>query len=269
MLADIQSQLIQSLLDSENHSDALELILPGNRSCSTLDIYKNSIQVSLLKSLSATYPVCEKLVGEDFFCNMAQEYIKNNPSRNPDLTFYGETYSYFIEEFLMLHDIKGLEYLSDVARLEWAWYQVFNAPDEQKSERDDRSLIEQLSTLAEPDILDILFQVSPHSILLESLHPVLQIWEANMEDYSDSQIIDYHEGQNYLLVHRQQLNMRIDILDEIQFLFLRLVSRKHTIGEIHDQLQERFGNYLLDHILIDACNNGWITRFVTNNISHQ
>ena len=87
-------------------------------------IYQNSILGTLQKALKEIYPVCLKLVGDEFFLDMVTIYINENPSFSPDLNEYGATLPNFINQF---KPAETLAYLSDVTKLEWAWHRAYHA----------------------------------------------------------------------------------------------------------------------------------------------
>lgn len=91
-----------------------------------LDVYRNNVMVSLVDALANTFPVTQQLVGEDFFCAMAQRFVRQQPPRSPVLARYGAQFPDFIGQF---EPAASLPYLSDVARLEWLRLQALHAAD--------------------------------------------------------------------------------------------------------------------------------------------
>ena len=87
-------------------------------------IYRNNVAVGLRDSLAATYPVVASLVGEAFFAEMARAFVAAEPPMSPILIEYGGGFADFIDRFRPADD---LPYLSDVARLEWAWQESYHA----------------------------------------------------------------------------------------------------------------------------------------------
>lgn len=122
-------------------------------------IYKNSILGAQQNALKAIYPVCVKLVGEDFFIYMANHYIAKHASCSPDLNDYGKYFSEFIKTFSPAND---LPYLPDVATLEWAW-----------------DKIDRMSTQ------------------FSSPYPVHHIWETNQDNFVGDDTIVLIENQVY------------------------------------------------------------------------
>lgn len=91
-----------------------------------LAIYLNNIFVSLTESLQQIYPSIRKLVGDEFFAMLAQQYIKQYPSQSADLAEYGEFFAKFLSTKT---NLASLSYLQEVAELEWAKHQVFYEQD--------------------------------------------------------------------------------------------------------------------------------------------
>lgn len=90
-----------------------------------LQVYRNNTFISLTEALAATYPVVCRLVARRFFDFAATAYIRENLPDRPCLFEYGASFPDFLAAFRPAAD---LAYLPDVARLEWAFNVVRNAP---------------------------------------------------------------------------------------------------------------------------------------------
>ena len=89
-------------------------------------VYRNNVIAGLVSSLAARFPVVGRLVGDEFFGAMARCYVIDQPPRSPVLLLYGDTFPEFIENFVPAGSI---EYLADVARLEFAKGRAYHATD--------------------------------------------------------------------------------------------------------------------------------------------
>lgn len=98
----------------------MESVLPVQN----LHIYQNNVLTHLIQTLQNTYPLIEKLVGEDFFRICAKEYIKQYPSRSGNLNEYGEYFSDFLVKY---EPVKELVYLTEVANFEWTCHILLTA----------------------------------------------------------------------------------------------------------------------------------------------
>jgi len=209
-------------------------------------IYLNSIIGSLQKTLKEIYPVCEKLVGEDFFLAMTKNYIAITPSLSPDLADYGESFANFIEYF---QPAKSLPYLADVTRLEWAIHRVFGASESGRIE------LQQLAARFAESGEELLFSLPNNSFLLTSPYPIYTIWQMNQNNSSDLETLYLSDTQQitYLFVWRCDLEIQIDVLDFAEWQMLSLIQSGLTLGEISDKTTLE--------ILPDIIKRGWICSF--------
>lgn len=145
------------------------------------NIYHDSILGNFQKTLKLIYPVCCKLVGDEFFIFMINQYIVKTPSTSFDLGNYGQDLSDFIQIF---PQAESIPYLSDVAKLEWAWH-----------------VIEEFSTL------------------ITSPYPLHRIWETNQDDFvGEDEIVLEDNLRYFFLVWQKDSVRKIDLLDEEEFL---------------------------------------------------
>ena len=93
-----------------------------------LHVYRNNHVAALATALTDVYPVTTRLVGEDFFRQLARAYIARHPSTSGDLQAFGAMLPAFIRRQASL---ATLPYLADVAALEWAVHEVYHEADEQ------------------------------------------------------------------------------------------------------------------------------------------
>jgi hypothetical protein len=215
-------------------------------------IYQSSSIGALQKVLQEIYPVCLKLVGEDFFIAMINEYILITPSTSFDLGHYGETLPNFISSF---PPAQHLVYLSEVARLEWAWHHLFSATKNTTLDFD------KLSLCYESDGENILFLLPENSTLLTSHFPIHDIWAANQEE-SDT-IITLKDDENYFyLVWCNQLEMRIDLLSHTEWKILTWIQQEYNLGKITQLIQENFAEINFTSVLLKLIKERWLCDFI-------
>ena len=76
-----------------------------------------------IEALRRVFPVCLAILGERSFSGLAREYVRDNPSRCPDLNSYGEGFANFLAIHIPCIEIlAAFRYLPDLARLEWHWH---------------------------------------------------------------------------------------------------------------------------------------------------
>jgi hypothetical protein len=89
-----------------------------------LEVYRNNARETFRKTLAATYPVVERLVGDLCFRGLARSYMRDFPSRHGDLGRFGEELPTLLDIY---YRDTAHAYLADVARLEWACAEVETA----------------------------------------------------------------------------------------------------------------------------------------------
>lgn len=103
----------------------LEAVAPGERLTPTdrIGVYAGMYRWRLIDALREDYPKLASALGPDAFADMVGDYVTAHPSRNPSLRHLGGG----LADFLCGRDVPG--YLADLARLEWARVEAFDAPD--------------------------------------------------------------------------------------------------------------------------------------------
>ena len=213
-------------------------------------IYRSSILGSLQNTLSEIYPVCQKLVGDDFFFAMAEDYCRQTPSQSPDLGDYGETFPAFIQDF---PPAKSLPYLSDTARLEWYWHRAFIGHNSTRIAWE--ALAEQLNQHSD----SIVFVLHENGSLLASEFPIHRIWEMNQSCCQGDETIDRDEGGVKLFVWRREFEMRIDVLDERQWCFLKAAQAGMCFTDICEKLLTQDPNTNIADCLQDLLSDGLLS----------
>ena len=149
-----------------------------------MGIYQNSSIANILHSLTLTYPVIKKLVGEEFFSAMCRQFILVTWPKSGNMDDYGVNFPDFLAEF---EHVKHLVYLVDVARLEWAFH---------RSSLADDAIVTDWSKLAQvKDILQLKFVLAPSLRLVSSNFPVDKIWQLNQEGVSLDVEVNFNDNE--------------------------------------------------------------------------
>jgi hypothetical protein len=136
-------------------------------------IYRNNVAAAITSALAARYPVVQRLVGEEFFRAMARVYVISEPPRSPVVLLYGETFPAFLAKF---PPAAAIEYLADVARLEFARGRAYHAADRLPLGN------EALASLDLAGLGELRFWLHPSLSLVWSRFPIVSIWKAHQRD---------------------------------------------------------------------------------------
>ncbi|WP_421861992.1 putative DNA-binding domain-containing protein [Motiliproteus sp.] len=124
MLAELQQQFADQLLAAQkpaNGGDSSPLAISGPAPAAQLfQLYRNNFYVSLRERLEAVFPVTKALVGEEFFAQISNRYVREFPLTQAPLADYGDQYGDHIAQLIETNEaVASVPYLADVARLEW------------------------------------------------------------------------------------------------------------------------------------------------------
>lgn len=115
---------------------AKEVVLPSRTLAARerVAIYARMYRLRMLEALHTDYPALARLCGEDGFERLARAYLRAHPSRHPSLNFLGRKLPEFVATKA---GVSRRTLLADVATLENAMSEVFDAPRETSLSSDD------------------------------------------------------------------------------------------------------------------------------------
>ncbi|HET7396129.1 MAG TPA: DNA-binding domain-containing protein [Gammaproteobacteria bacterium] len=187
-----------------------------------LGIYRNIVFSNLTATLTTDYPVVKALVGEAFFENAATRYIRDEPSRSGNLQDYGAGFPEFLAR---LPEAASLPYLADAARLEWARQESLLAAD--AAPLDPTRLMDVPET--KQDALRL--QLHPSLRLVDSAHPILDIWLFCQEQQDEGLKLD-GSGQSVML-WRSEDRIAMRAIGTGMHALLRAMQNGETLSTAH------------------------------------
>lgn len=134
-----------------------------------IDIYAQMYFARLLEVLHEDFPRVAAILGCERFDALIRAYLARHPSTNPSLRYLGRHFAEFLGT---REDLETLPFLGDLARLEWARLEVFDAPDVEPLR------IESLHRLAPDDWPELRLRLISACRTLRSDWPVQEIWAA-------------------------------------------------------------------------------------------
>ncbi|MDX2367187.1 MAG: DNA-binding domain-containing protein [Colwellia sp.] len=242
-LAELQRNFISDCLSGKLKQDNILLAKEIDSSVISaqglMGIYQNSAIANITHSLILTYPVIEKLVGEEFFSAMCREFIYITWPKSGNMDDYGAEFPDFLAEF---EHAKHLLYLKDVARLEWAFHQSSLADD---------ALITDWSKLAQAsDILQLKFLVTPSLSLISSTFPIDKIWCLNQDDVSPDTEVDLADEQDnytFIVLFRKQLKTVVLPMTAGEFALLIAFKKGETYEKAIVVASAKQADYSIDY----------------------
>ena len=222
-LSDLQRAFQRSILTGEPEHAAMLVAADGLDPAARLRIHQHHLTITLTEALQAVYPVVCRLVGNRFFEHMAGEFCRAHPPTSPRLFEYGGALAGFVEDHPAA---RGVPYLANVARLEWAVAEVLHAPDAIASSSDGPSIGEALR--AAPHRLKLI--LSPALRFIESPWPVDIIWTKHQPEHRDPEPIDLKiVDPARLIVLRQGDTLTVERLSLGEFVFRQALGSGDTL----------------------------------------
>jgi len=224
-LHEMQTGFAAALLDPSASRQAPGIRADGVSPAVRLGFYRANVIENYRKALRLTYPAVEKLVGSGFFGRLAEEYIRQYPSRSGDVGRQAEQFA----EFLRRHACaQELPYLADIARLEWGIEESFNEQDTQLLS------LQRLATVPEEHYHKLRFLLAPSCRLMSSDFPVYSIWDICQPAYAGEANVDLNEGGVDLLIRRDGFGVTVEALRPGEFTMLVALSIGCVFSEAYD-----------------------------------
>ena len=138
-----------------------------------LDIYANMYFYRLLDCLAEDFPKVLAAVGPERFHNLITDYLLAHPSEHPSLRYLGRR----LPGFIAGHPLAAEHpWLADLARLDWARADLFDAADATPLSRDA------LARLPQERAGEARFTIVPAFALLRFDHDVVRFWRRLEDD---------------------------------------------------------------------------------------
>lgn len=221
MLRDVQEAMRAHVLGGD---EAIGSMLAGGALQDRLGIYRNTVVLTLTRALRLAFPAAHKLVGEAFFEAAAGIFIAAHPPRAACLDLYGEHFPLFLELF---EPARGLSYLPDVARLEWAVNRALHAPDAAAID------LHAFGAMTEAEVAALRLTAQPAVTFLKLDHSADAIWRAVLDDDDASlAAIDVSEGPVHLLVERGPFGIAVQRLRANAWQFGFRLAEGNSLGEV-------------------------------------
>lgn len=223
-------------------------IVATNHMQQRINAYQNNYSGGLIEALKIAYPQVLSLVGDEFFQQLANNYVSHHHMGKENFQQYGDHFSQHIAGLVTENrTFEKVPYLADVAKSDWAIYLSYYAAK--------RSVFN-FSGFSQ---LDNNTQQKAKLLLADDIHFVYSQWPLShfWQFYQkSSQSFELNAPKTVLkfIVHRLEHKPQIEQLSEPQHLVLQAIIRGFSI----EHLPESSAEYLPEFIA-----NGWITGYRT------
>ncbi len=220
-LREIQHALYEGVIEGKPHAVA-GAIAPDGSVLRSVALYRRLIRHNYTQVLKVTYPVLYRFVGERHFGRLARGYLKVHPSTSGDLFPYGR----HLPAFLRALRVSPL--LPELARLEWACHEAYQAADSVPLSRDE------LQAIASVDPSRVTVHFHAASRLLSFPIPVHRVWLALQPEAPSDAAVDLPlpEEETGVIVTRADGQVRVTPLAKLDYRLLEALSRGVDVASV-------------------------------------
>lgn len=230
----------QANLLSQIYGNSVELLDPG------LKIYQNNLRMTATRSLAISYPVINKMVGDQALYVLAKRLLDSEPPQTGDWADWGKG----LVEILKQSELhKNHPYLSQMAELEWAFQVASRGAVEDLD-------VDSLTLLNEEDVEEVMVILQSSISIITSNFPLGSLWR--LHRYGDThqiptkdQILEAMNSSEsgFYLIWQSVAGPKVVAITEDCFFWMKAVQSGLRIGKLLDEFPEHnFSVWLSDSI---------------------
>ncbi len=249
MLANLQKEFWAALVDSDNAVLA-SICDEGNlKPSERIDIYRTNVRSLHVSVLMSVYPVCEKILGSDYFKQIAKKYVRQNPSKSVDLNEYGGQFANFLQSLIEQRpELADFQYLADLAQLEWQIQEVYFSADNVKLD------MAEFQNACVTQAGEMSFSLQESVSILDSEYPIAELWEMHQSDDAEYKAI-VADGHEYLCIFRDGYQVSLRKINADLFSLIAAIRDGKTLAEITELFVE---GLRLNAALEELIKNEWL-----------
>ena len=242
-LRELQQTFAEAIMAGP-YSAAAAAIAADETALRSLALYRRLIRNNFVQVLRITYPMLHRLVGNGYFGVLARGYIKQSPSTSGDLFLYGRHFPAWLQR------IEAPPLLVELARLEWACHEVYQAADSAPLQPDRFQAL----VSADPSCVTIEFQQMAR--FLSFSVPVHRVWQALQPDASPDELVDLPlpEQQTGVVVTRREGRIHVTPLNWLDYRLLEALSQGSSVASIERFARETGTNFDVTRLMTTLLN---------------
>lgn len=231
-LAEIQRAFLESTL-SENAETGAALVPylePAGQLTveQALAVYRNNGLSARTRALAEAYPVLKAILSDHYFRQAARKYARSHRPDSADLNRYGESFAGFLDLLMRERaELNVLPYLSDLARLEWAWHRSFLATEPACFD------LPAFAVLPQSEYETLRFVLHGSLSLLSSPYPVLEIWNEHRYGGKPGSVTGLTDPQRLVIAHTGDASAAEEVSPSV-FRILVLIRQGKRFGALID-----------------------------------
>ena len=249
-LRDVQASFWRSLHDGEADPALVEVVVPTPTldPAARIHVYRTMYFWRLYEVLREDYPKTHEALGDDFE-DLVRGYLARHPSEHPSVRHLGGRLPDFLETDAAA---RARPWLADLARLERARVDVFDAPDATPIRPSD------LGCVPPEAWADLRFEPIPALAIVRSAFPIHDAWSAPADPVAARRTTARVWRQDFVVFHAA--------MDEIEDGALSALQAGEPFATVCDVVAEHVGTDAAPAeagaLLVRWIEDGLIARFV-------
>jgi len=228
-LAELQNDFQRALFDTEcKGADWISESARGLSARDRLDIYYNAYRLRLIDVLLDTFEHTAIYLGDDWFNQLAADYVQSHPSTYKNIGLYGKNFPGFLAE--QLAEDKEV---SELALMDWKLRRAFDGADSAVMTLDD------LQHLASDESTSICLQAVPTLTMCTQHFNTLDIWNAINQDQPPP-VVERLPQPIELLIWRKGHSPHFRSLSIIESAAITYLSSADSLDAIGATLEKDF-----------------------------
>jgi len=228
-LAELQTNFQDAVFDAEcKDRDWIKGSARGLSSRDRLDIYHNAYRLRLIDVLLDTFEHTSIYLGDDWFNQLAADYVQLHHSTYNNIGLYGKDFpSFLAERFPEDGEV------SELALMDWTLRRAFDGADSSVMTQED------LQQLVSVESTGILLQAVPTMTICTQHFNTLDIWHAINQDQTPP-VVEQLPQPIDILIWRKGHSPHFRSLTKIEAIAIDRVCSEGTLDAIGVTLENEF-----------------------------
>ncbi len=189
-----------------------------------LEVYRTAWRARLIEALRTNYPVLHRVLGDDAFETLADDYMHVHRSQKRSIRWFGHRLPDFVAERI---DTLPHPALADLARMEWAICLAFDAADHTPLR------VDQLAAMPPDAWPNLRFALQPGYALFDLDWSVAPVWrELSEAEDPNQQVAPPERLDNTILIWRRALTPMWRSVAPLEAELLRAIEADENFGQL-------------------------------------
>ena len=225
-LAALQARMQAHVLTGDLAALGDVLQTQGLDAARRLGIYHHAYRARLLETLRDTFGHTLRYLGDDWFDHLAGAFVAQHPHSQRNLRWYGREWPDWLAATLVADSDAGAHpEVAELARLDWAMRQAFDAADAEVL------TLAHLGRIAPEDWDAAVLPTQPAMQMLNLAHNTLSLWHALDQDQPVPEAVRLDEPMD-VLVWRREERPHFRSVTPTEALGLRSLQAGQSFGEL-------------------------------------